>query len=281
MKPPKPLRETTGGSPLLEKARELVDAVEPVPESAARMQRVRRALEAPPKGVSVPGLGRVPALGVAIVVALFGASAFAAVRYVVTNASEQAPAAAPTGAPRASVPAVPQEVAASKQVAPGEDETAAVPGRREPDGEPAAVEPEPGVTIATDGAGDEAHAAPHRKHRTKSTRPPVAEPEPPEASADTAEPAPEPQATPPGQDSLLVHRAVQALRRDGDPALAARLLAEHARRYPRGPLAEEALSLQVEAAVALGDPRARTFAREYLRRYPNGRYAGIARRALE
>jgi hypothetical protein len=84
-----------------------------------------------------------------------------------------------------------------------------------------------------------------------------------------------------GGESTLVHRAVQALRRDGDPALAARLLAESRKHSSSGPLAEEALSLQIEAALALHDARARAFAREYMTRYPNGRYLEVARRALQ
>jgi hypothetical protein len=82
-------------------------------------------------------------------------------------------------------------------------------------------------------------------------------------------------------NSALVHRAVKALRHDGDAALAASLLDENRKRYPNGPLAEEALSLQIEAALALHDARARGFAREYLARYPNGRYLEVARRALQ
>jgi hypothetical protein len=81
-------------------------------------------------------------------------------------------------------------------------------------------------------------------------------------------------------DSELVHRAVRALRRDRDPALAARLLEQNRAKNPAGPLAEEALSLQIEAAMALRSPRAPEYAREYLNRYPAGRYAAVARRAL-
>jgi hypothetical protein len=81
-------------------------------------------------------------------------------------------------------------------------------------------------------------------------------------------------------DSELVVRAVQTLRRDHDPALASRLLERYRTRNPAGVLAEEVLSLQIEAAVAAGDPRAPAFAREYLARYPDGRYRERAERAL-
>jgi hypothetical protein len=81
-------------------------------------------------------------------------------------------------------------------------------------------------------------------------------------------------------DSELIHRAVKALRRDNNPALAARLLEADRARAAKGPLAEEALSLRIEAAVALDNDAAPRLAREYLSRYPNGRYKGIAQRAL-
>jgi hypothetical protein len=77
-----------------------------------------------------------------------------------------------------------------------------------------------------------------------------------------------------------VHRAAKALRHDGDPALAARLLEAHRAQSAAGPLAEEALSLEIEAAIELHAPRAATLAREYLSRYPGGRYTDIAQRAL-
>jgi hypothetical protein len=81
-------------------------------------------------------------------------------------------------------------------------------------------------------------------------------------------------------DSELVVRAVRALRRDHDPEAAARLLDRYRTRNPSGVLAEEVLSLQIEAAVAAKNERAAAFAREYLARYPEGRYRARAKRAL-
>jgi hypothetical protein len=78
----------------------------------------------------------------------------------------------------------------------------------------------------------------------------------------------------------IVHEAAIALRRDHNPSRAAQLLAKLGNGI-RGPLAEEALALQVEAAVADKDPQARNFARSYLRTYPSGRYADLAKKALE
>ena len=82
-------------------------------------------------------------------------------------------------------------------------------------------------------------------------------------------------------DSELVHRAAKALRHDGDPALRSALSLEaHRAQSAAGRLAEEALSLEIEAAIELRSARAATLAREYLSRYPDGRYAAVARRAL-
>ena len=62
---------------------------------------------------------------------------------------------------------------------------------------------------------------------------------------------------------------------------AARLLADYRAKYPDGDLQEEALALSIEAAVARHDPAAPSFAAEYLKRYPNGRFHGQAERALQ
>ena len=89
-----------------------------------------------------------------------------------------------------------------------------------------------------------------------------------------------PEALSHASDSELVHRAAKALRSDHDPALAARLLEVHRARSPSGPLAEEALSMQVEALHELHSSRTAALAREYLARYPGGRYTAVATRAL-
>lgn len=80
-------------------------------------------------------------------------------------------------------------------------------------------------------------------------------------------------------DAELVLHALRALRRDGDPALARALSAAYLERHPNGALAEEALALNVEAAVAHRDPDASALGVRYLRRYPNGPFCGLARQA--
>ena len=82
------------------------------------------------------------------------------------------------------------------------------------------------------------------------------------------------------EDPSLVVSAIQALRQDGDPTRAARLLASYLRTHPRGALAEEAVALSIEAADARHSPAATAFAQRYLKEYPHGRFRPAAERAL-
>jgi hypothetical protein len=85
---------------------------------------------------------------------------------------------------------------------------------------------------------------------------------------------------PPPEEAALVLAAVRALRREHNPVRAGALLDDYIRRFPQGVLAEEALAVGIEAAVARLDTRAaRLLAEQYLRRYPVGRFVGLARKA--
>jgi outer membrane protein assembly factor BamD (BamD/ComL family) len=77
-----------------------------------------------------------------------------------------------------------------------------------------------------------------------------------------------------------VYRAVQALRNGEDPKQAGQLLERYQAKHPDGSLAEEAMALSIEAALAKGDPSSRALAARYLARYPNGRFKKTAERAL-
>ncbi len=83
----------------------------------------------------------------------------------------------------------------------------------------------------------------------------------------------------PDKDAELLVEAMRA-RRAGDSQRVAELVAAYRARQPRGVLQEEALMLSIESAVARRASNAPQLAREYLSRYPQGRFAAQARRAL-
>jgi hypothetical protein len=85
---------------------------------------------------------------------------------------------------------------------------------------------------------------------------------------------------PEGEDPTKVVEALSALRKEGDPARAQALLKRYMADNPKGALSEEALALSIEAAHAKGDPRARTYAKRYLTRFPSGRHRVLARQVL-
>lgn len=112
---------------------------------------------------------------------------------------------------------------------------------------------------------------------------PAAAPAPVASSIDAtsrdAKRGPSEAARSPSEAATLVFSAMRALRQEGRPDRAAKLLEEYLRNYPRGALAEEALALSVEAAAQRGDARARALADRYLKRYPNGQFRVAAERA--
>jgi len=111
-------------------------------------------------------------------------------------------------------------------------------------------------------------AAPAGKSATRSTiktNPPVAL----AAASDASD------------DTRPVLEAMRALRVEGNPARARRLLASYLDRHPNGSLAEEALAMSIEAAVAHEDDDAALLARRYVRRYPAGHFSAVARRTLD
>lgn len=107
--------------------------------------------------------------------------------------------------------------------------------------------------------------------------------EAPHATVSAHRPA-RPPATPaarPERDTELVVQAMRALHHDGDPTLARALCTAYLQRHPDGPLAEEALALTIEAAIAQHEPDASALGAGYLRRYPTGPFRGLARQASQ
>jgi TolA-binding protein len=85
----------------------------------------------------------------------------------------------------------------------------------------------------------------------------------------------------PVSEASLVYETARALRNEGDPARAARVLEDYFKRYPHGALAEEAQALAIDIAVARGDARAKSLATRYLSSYPNGHFRAKAEHVLD
>jgi len=147
-----------------------------------------------------------------------------------------------------------------------------------------AAEPRPRVAPVTTPAPLASPAQPTRS---------ASEPAPP-ASAATAElgsrPAargatrakPEPSITKAARSEAEAQLLVEAMRarRSGDPERAGALVDEYRLKHPNGALQEEALILSIESAVTRKAGNSAALAREYLTRYPRGRFRAQAQRVL-
>jgi TolA-binding protein len=133
----------------------------------------------------------------------------------------------------------------------------------------------PHVVVAASAAPRQAERAPGPSAEGTAARAPAAEPKgAPMSGRSAAKPNDD------VSEANLLFEATRALRREGNPERATQLLAEYRKKFPRGALAEEALALSIEAAVARGDARAAKLARRYLDLYPQGHFVDKARRAL-
>lgn len=138
-------------------------------------------------------------------------------------------------------------------------------------------------------AGAKGHLRAVSTPETAAPSPPVAEPQAALSPDDTApsraapvrsKPEPSPARKPaPDADAELLVEAMRA-RSGGDARRVSELVDEYRARHPQGALQEEALILSIESAAVRRAPNASALAREYLRRFPGGRFAPQARRAL-
>jgi hypothetical protein len=78
------------------------------------------------------------------------------------------------------------------------------------------------------------------------------------------------------EDTSIVLEAMRALRLEHNPGRARVLLTRYLDRHPTGTLAEEALAMSIEAAVAHHDADAAALGARYLRLYPAGPFHSLA-----
>lgn len=253
-------------------ARALLQRIEPTPTSPAQAERVLAALRRRGPAATQTTLAKAALISLAVgaVVALVIAA------YLMRRPQPAPPIPIPTPQP------------ATVQPSPRAVEPAPV-------AEPDVVAPPPTPPAVKQ------FGAPKRAHEARALRPldppspsappppPISAPPPtaaapPEPPAPAAAPAPAP--APPAAvelaeeadpaEAALVLSAMQALRQRRQPGEALGLLTEYQRRFPVGTLHEEALALRLEALVALSDRRAVELSREYLSRYPRGRFRSFA-----
>jgi hypothetical protein len=113
-----------------------------------------------------------------------------------------------------------------------------------------------------------------------ASRDPIAPPRAHRAPASAAGSQPQAETQRQGEEETqAVLAGMRALRLDHDPVRARALLARYLGRYPNGALAEEALALSIEAAVAHHDGDAAALGARYLRRYPAGPFRALALQA--
>ena len=132
------------------------------------------------------------------------------------------------------------------------------------------------IAQVNDRAEPEAVVAPPIAAPVVPDKPAPRDPVPP-SRARRAPVAPAPAAS---EDTTPVSAAMRALRVERNPARARALLARYLGQHPNGALAEEALALSIEAAIAHQDADVAALANRYLRLYPEGSFQGLARQAL-
>jgi hypothetical protein len=139
-----------------------------------------------------------------------------------------------------------------------------------------------------------ARVARHAHETRVAVEPAAADVRWPEIPLEPAAPAPRPARAPAaarparaapapavGEDTSAVSAALRALRVEHDPVRARGLLARYLAEHPSGNLAEEALALSIEAALAHHDADVAAVANRYLRLYPQGSFAALARQARD
>jgi hypothetical protein len=143
-------------------------------------------------------------------------------------------------------------------------------------------------------AAPAAVSAPPRAHRVAVARPEPSATSIPEAAAPpavlavveppraAAAPSPRRRSAPTvsDEDTASVMEAMRALRLENNPVRARGLLAHYLDRHPNGTLADEALAMTIQAAVAHHEADAPVLAARYLKLHPQGPFRALAQQTL-
>lgn len=260
--------------PSIARAAALLSRVEPTPDSPARMRRIRRTLERPPKRYVLRLPRPIAILGVVMGIAATAAAGYGVVQ-VVDSLTEH---------PRELKPGThgSTNVAFGKvNVTPGRADT---PPTAKPQLETMA--PPSWLRSATEtdediipGGVTTGNPRPVGSAASPARTGSSAGPLRGNGSRQPAAPSPSAQQHV-ASEAQLVQQGLEALRKHNDPKQAAVYLERYRNEQPDGTLSEEALALSVEAASVSGDSRAKGLAMEYLTRYPQGRFKEAARQAL-
>jgi hypothetical protein len=157
-----------------------------------------------------------------------------------------------------------REYRAAQVTAPVPAEAAAAPKARRAHA-PAKQKPAPVIALEPTSDAEEAAALPQSAAPAVHTQPTR-----PKADASLSRKS--------DADAELLVEAMRA-RGAGDSARVSELVDQYRAKHPQGVLQEEALILSIESAAARRAPNTAALAREYLQRFPNGRFAAQARRA--
>lgn len=277
-------------APELAAARDLLRTTGPLEPSLARMQRVRQALLAGGPPVAPAGTSLLAKAMFLVLAAGVTAGLFFLTRGSRQPHSEPPARRPPISLPSAAVVSPPPAPAGAHAVEPLQAPVPPVRAggknyRREgAAGQPAAsaiAQPkivavaQPKIAVVAPPAASTVaqHAASAVAPPTSAEEVPASAPSAPAGAADP--PVEVPEEVDPAEASLVLS-ATQVLRQRGEPARALVLLNDYQSRFPKGALQEEALALNLECLVALSDERAGAQAREYLKRYPRGRFRTFA-----